>query len=68
MIAILYGLLWSRHTDAHYTHLINQELRLTGAINSTNTYMMELHFQPRLAESKTHVLISSAVVSHLEES
>jgi len=30
MIAILYGLLWSRHTDAHYSLLINQELRLRG--------------------------------------
>ena len=30
MIAILYGLLWSRHTDAHYSLLINQELRIRG--------------------------------------
>lgn len=30
MIAILYGLLWARHTYAHYSHLINKELRLRG--------------------------------------
>lgn len=28
--------------------------------------VMELGFQPSLAESKAHVLISSAVVSHLK--
>lgn len=53
MIAILYGLLWSRHTDAHYTHLINQELRLTGeALIAQIQHMMELHFNPGLLNPK----------------